>query len=507
MPDLRDFPDLNGDELDRHLAQLARAAGETTRPLEAAEVRRRGQRRHTRRVAATTAAGLCAAAVAAGGVVGVLDRDARTTTPPVATASTTASPRPTTAATVTETARALLTRDDLSGLLAGLTLDTAPTTPPAPSVQVEPCSPLVGADLSQPPPEPDARAASGANATGMAGASTAQVDQLVMAYTSNTEAAHAMARHAKLLDTCERTAGARAGGTARLDRVDVKAQHADAVAGALVLPAGSGTSTDRFLVAHEGDVLLLLRVSSPQGDPGADVADAVFAKALARLDVATQASPATDAPQATQAPATPTSGSTGSSTSVPDGTPPTAAQPVEAALLPVGSLPRPAGFAPWSAEDTGAGAGMFTQDICALAMAPFGDSEWARRYYVSSGDQAGEHLVARWPDVATATHYVDVLERQLRECPGAAAAEPSGDLHLSLDDLSARPGIGDQTLLGRVSMDGPSQDAKRVQGIGIVRTGRVISLVVVQLDAQDLPPAGTFDPFLQAAAERTAPLG
>ncbi|HEU4676337.1 MAG TPA: hypothetical protein VFS29_10135, partial [Motilibacteraceae bacterium] len=156
-----DFPDLTGGELDRRLAELARAAGETTRPLGADEVRRRGQRRHTRRVAATTAAGLCAAAVAAGGVVGVLDRDTRTTTPPVATASVSPTPRPTTVADVTETARALLTPQDLSGLLSGLTLDTAATTPAAPSAQVEPCSPYTVADGEQPPVEPGTRAASG----------------------------------------------------------------------------------------------------------------------------------------------------------------------------------------------------------------------------------------------------------------------------------------------------------------------------------------------------------
>lgn len=514
MPDLPthsapDFPDLGGGELDRRLAELARAAGETTRPLNAAEVRRRGQRRHTRRVAATTAAGLCAAAVAAGGVVGVLDRDTRTTTPPVATATVSPTPTPTTAQGLTETARALLTREDLSGLLTGLTLDIAATTPAAPSVQVEPCSSLVGADVSQPPPEPGTRAASGANATGTVGLARVQIDQLVMAYTSADAASAAMREHGTtLLQDCEQRVAERVGAPTRLDRRDLPGTSADAVGGAVVVSGDPG-SVQRFLVAQEGDALLLLRLSSPTSDPGEALTGAVYQAALARLHAATQGAPETSTPSpsadapSTEAPATdapePTGAASGSASAP--------AEPVDAALLPVASLPRPAGFAPWSVQDTSAGAGMFTQDICALAMAPFADSQWARRYYVSSGDQAGEHLVARWPDAATATHYVDVLERQLRECPTLAAGEPSGDLHLTLDDLSARPGIGDETLLGRVSMDGPTTDAKRVQGIGIVRTGRVVSLVVVQLDAQALPPASTFDPFLQAAAEHTAPFG
>lgn len=518
MPDLHpptssaDFPDLNGDELDRRLSQLARAAGESTRPLGAAEVRRRGQRRHARRVAATTAAGLCAAAVAAGGVVGVLDRDRGTSTPPVATASVSPTPTPTTAQGVTETTRALLTREDLSGLLTGLTLATAPSTPPAPGPQVEPCSSLVGADREQPPPEPDARAASGANANGTVGLAKVQIDQLVMAYTSADAAAAAMREHGTtLLQDCEQRVAERAGAPTRLDRRDLRDTSADAVGGAVVVSGDPG-SIQRFLVAQEGDLLVLVRLSSPNRDPGEALTGAVYQAALARLHAATQgtapSSPPSSAPTSSEAPSSTDAPATDApQSSAPSGSASAPAQPVAEGLLPVASLPRPAGFAPWSVQDTSAGAGMFSQDICALAMAPFGDSEWARRYYVSSGDQAGEHLVARWPDVATATHYVDVLERQLRECPRLAAAEPSGDLHLSLDDLSPRPGIGDQTLLGRVSMDGPSKDAKRVQGIGIVRTGRVISLIVVQLDAQALPPASTFDPFLAAVAEHTASLG
>ncbi|MGN6331992.1 MAG: hypothetical protein ACTHOD_10120 [Motilibacteraceae bacterium] len=518
MPDLPthsapDFPDLGGSELDRRLAELARAAGETTRPLGADEVRRRGQRRHTRRVAATTAAGLCAAAVAAGGVVGVLDRDSRTTTPPVATASLSPTPRPTTAADVTETARALLRLEDFDGLLTKAVVASASPTPAAPSVQVEPCSPVLTADGPTPSVEPDARTASGTNVTGTQGLARVQVDQLVIAYTSADAAAKAMLEHGTtLLQDCEQRVAARAGAPTRLDRRDLRdtsiSTTADAVAGAVVVSGDPG-SVQRFLVAQEGDALLLLRLSSPTSDPGEALAGAVYQAALARLDAATHAPSSTSSstPTASEAPSTEAPPSGASATTTPSGSQSAQPVPVEKALLPVSALPRPAGFAPWSAEDTSAGAGMFSQDICALAMAPFGDSEWARRYFISSGDQAGEHLVARWPDVATATHYVDVLERQLRECPSAAAAEPSGDLHLSLDDLSPRPGIGDQALLGRVSMDGPTPDAKRVQGIGIVRTGRVISLIVVQLDAQALPPASTFDPFLQAVAERTAPLG
>lgn len=209
--------------------------------------------------------------------------------------------------------------------------------------------------------------------------------------------------------------------------------------------------------------------------------------------------------QAVHVPSAPTA--TGAGASVPAATAPAGTNGGRAldrgALLTAADLPRPTGsnVGAWKAVDTSAGAGMFQQDICGFQLRGVGQPAVVRGYFTGPApEQAGEHAVWRLADAdAARAAYVQAVS-QVRSCPTTAAADPAGDPHVSVD--SAKPvTVGDQAYLVQVSMDSAvTTQAKRTQAIGLVLSGRTLSLVVVQVDAQDLMPASAWTPGLQAAA-------
>lgn len=169
--------------------------------------------------------------------------------------------------------------------------------------------------------------------------------------------------------------------------------------------------------------------------------------------------------------------------------------PVQDALLPVSLLPRPPGFAPWSLRTGNQGPSLISPAQCAVSASAVTDAGHQRRDYVGPAGQAAAEVAARFPDEAAAVRAFALLREQTSRCTSS---------HPQVTD---RPGIGNQTTLLVAATREPSPQAPDVLAVGVVRTGRLVSLLVIQVPGRTAPQVAVFDPFLKAVARHSAASG
>ena len=165
------------------------------------------------------------------------------------------------------------------------------------------------------------------------------------------------------------------------------------------------------------------------------------------------------------------------------------------ALLPVALLPRPAGFGPWSRRSGDQGPALIGAARCALSAPADTGVAHERRDYVGPAGQAAAEVVASFADATAAEQAWSTLQGQLAGC---SSGEPT---------TARLPGVGDGTSLLVAETREPSPQARDALAVGLVRTGRLVSLLVVQVPARTPPAVATLTPLLEAVAVHSAPFG
>lgn len=206
------------------------------------------------------------------------------------------------------------------------------------------------------------------------------------------------------------------------------------------------------------------------------------------------ADPITPASTPTAATTTTTAGAP--SPSVPETTGSSSSGPqMGQALLPLALLPRPVGFGPWSRRTMGHGPALIGGARCALSAAAVTDVAHQRRDYVGPAGQAAAEVTAAFDSVTAAEQAWSMLQRQTRRC---STGSPQ---------VAHLPKVGDATAVLLAQTQEPSPQAPDALGVGLVRTGRLVSLLVVQVPARTPPTVAAFAPLLQAVARHSAPFG